>query len=153
MGKTSLAVLAVLLCIFSGAVCAQTITASVNGLVLDATGAIVPNAKITATNVGTNITYTATSNEAGVFNILFLPIGQYTVSAEAPGFKKTVLGPFTLEVNQIARVDVKLDSRFHLYQPERDEHLSSLSRQWQPAPGERQPRTDEQLPSRWHRQQ
>ena len=36
-------------------------------------------------------------------------MGQYTVSSENQGFKKTVLGPFTLEVNQIARVDISLE--------------------------------------------
>ena len=36
-------------------------------------------------------------------------MGQYTVSSETQGFKKTVLGPFNLEVNQIARVDITLE--------------------------------------------
>src|SRR5918998_1650749 len=92
-----------LLALFSCAANAQTITASITGTVSDATGARVPNAKVTATSTGTNLTYTATSNEAGFFNLVFLPIGQYTVESEIQGFKKTVLGPFQLEVNQVAR--------------------------------------------------
>src|SRR5947199_1109329 len=88
---------------------AQTITGSITGTVTDPSGAIVTNVKIVATNVGTNITHTAQTNEAGVYNLVFLPVGQYTVSAEAKGFKRTVLGPFALEVNQIARVDVKME--------------------------------------------
>lgn len=87
---------------------AQTTTANINGTVTDPSGAVVPNVKVTATNVGTNVTYSSTSNESGVYNILFLPVGQYSVSAESSGFKRIVQGPFTLEVNQIARVDIAL---------------------------------------------
>lgn len=87
---------------------AQTITASITGTVGDPSGAVVPNVKVTAINAGTNLSYSATTNESGVYNLLFLPVGQYNVTAEVPGFKKTVVGPFTLEVNQIARVNVAL---------------------------------------------
>lgn len=103
------AVLTVLLCLVSGALLAQTTTGSITGTVADPSGAVVPNVKVVGTNVATNVTYSTTSNEAGVFNILFLPVGRYNVAAEIQGFKRTVLGPFTLEVNQIARVDVKLE--------------------------------------------
>ncbi len=99
----------VLFLLVAGAASGQTITASITGTILDASGAVVPNVKVTATNTGTNLTYAATSNESGVFNILFLPVGQYSVTSEAQGFKKTVLGPFTLEVNQTARVDIRLE--------------------------------------------
>ncbi len=88
---------------------AQTTTASITGTVTDPSGAVVPNVKITATNNGTNVAYTANSNESGVFNLLFLPVGRYSVASENAGFKKTILGPFALEVNQIARVDLKLE--------------------------------------------
>jgi hypothetical protein len=88
---------------------AQTITGSITGTVTDPSGAVVTGAKIVATNTGTNVTHTAVSNDAGVYNLVFLPIGQYKVEAEQAGFKKSVLGPFALEVNQIARVDVKLE--------------------------------------------
>src|SRR5258708_5867098 len=104
--KTKLLVISVLL--LSAAVSAQTITASITGTVSDPTGAVVPNAKVTATNVGTNLSYPASTNDSGVYNMSFLPVGQYNLTAEAAGFKKTVLGPFTLEVNQIARLDVAL---------------------------------------------
>src|SRR5438270_12190932 len=98
MGKARLAFLVVLVCFLAGAMSAQTITASITGTVTDPSGAIVPNVKVVATNSATNIANTATTNESGVYNILFLPAGQYNVAAEAQGFKKSVLGPFTLEV-------------------------------------------------------
>lgn len=88
---------------------AQTITASITGTVADPSGAVVPKVKVTATNAGTSVSYTATTNDSGVYNLLFLSVGRYNVAAESAGFKKTVLGPFPLEVNQIARVDMKLE--------------------------------------------
>ncbi len=88
---------------------AQTITGSITGLVTDPTGAVVTNAKVAATSVATGVVFNATSNEAGVYRFLFLPVGNYNVAVEAQGFKKFSAGPFALEVNQTARVDVKLE--------------------------------------------
>ncbi len=106
--KLTMAAVAALLCLSSTSVMAQTTTASVTGTVTDSSGAVAPSVKITATNVGTNLTYNTNTNDSGVYNLLFLPVGQYTVSTDKQGFKKTVLGPFTLEVNQIGRVDISL---------------------------------------------
>jgi hypothetical protein len=103
------AFLAVVFCALAGFLHAQTITASITGTASDPSGGVVPNVKISATNTGTNISYTTTTNDSGVFNLLFLPVGTYNVATDAQGFKKTVLGPFSLGVNQIARVDVKLE--------------------------------------------
>ncbi len=101
--------LAFLVMVSAAVLAAQTITGSITGTVTDPSGAVVANVKVVGTNVGTNLTFSATTNEAGVFNLVFLPVGRYTVSAEAAGFKKAVLGPFALEVNQIAKLDVKLE--------------------------------------------
>src|SRR5258708_11203138 len=87
---------------------AQTITGTITGTVTDSTGAVVPNVTITATNTSTNLKYDTKTNDAGVYNLLFLPIGQYSVSTEAAGFKKTVLGPFSLATTQIARIDISM---------------------------------------------
>ncbi len=88
---------------------AQTITGAFTGTLTDQSGAVVPNAKVTATNVGTNVTYSAQSNDAGVYNLLFLPVGSYNLAAEVTGFKKATAGPFGLQVNQTARIDFKLE--------------------------------------------
>jgi len=88
---------------------AQTITGTITGTVSDPSGAVVPNVKLTATSTGTNLAHNTDSNAAGVYNLLFLPIGSYTLSAEASGFKKSVIGPFRLEVGQVARLDVKME--------------------------------------------
>ena len=87
----------------------QTITGSITGSVTDPTGAIIPNAGVTAINVDTNLTYPGPSNEAGIYNIRFLPIGNYRVEVTTQGFKKAVLGPFRVEVGQVARLDISLE--------------------------------------------
>ena len=92
---------------------AQTITGSIKGVVLDASGAAVPKVKVSVTKSGTNLISNTVSNESGNYTFPFLTIGQYTVTAEATGFKKSRLGPFTLETNQVATVDIKLD-QLHL---------------------------------------
>lgn len=99
---------AVLLFFSCGTLGAQTITANINGTVTDPSGAVVPNATVTAVNVNTGVTTPTTTNSDGVYNIRFLQIGSYKVTIEAPGFAKATYGPFTLETNQNAKVDGKL---------------------------------------------
>ena len=99
----------VFLLLLAQAGAAQTVTAALSGTVTDTTAAVVPGVAVTARNAGTNLTYTTRTNAAGVYDLLFLPIGSYEVTAEAAGFKRVVLGPFQLEVNQRARVDIQLE--------------------------------------------
>jgi outer membrane receptor protein involved in Fe transport len=92
----------------SAFVAAQTITASVNGTVTDPGGAVVPGAKITITNVATNVSTSAETNSAGVYNIRFIQVGGYTLAVEAPGFARQISKPFTLEAGQNAKLDSQL---------------------------------------------
>src|SRR5216683_4582900 len=87
---------------------AQTITGSVNGTVTDPSGAVIPNATVTATNVDTGVATPTTTNSDGIYNIRFLQIGNYKVTIEAPGFAVATFGPFVLETGQNAKVDAKL---------------------------------------------
>ncbi|MFN2975395.1 outer membrane beta-barrel protein [Terriglobus aquaticus] len=87
---------------------AQTITGSVNGTVTDASGAALPNAQITVTNVDTNVSSKTQTAGDGVYNLRFLQVGRYKVTVEAPGFAPQILGPFSLEAGQDAKFDAKL---------------------------------------------
>ena len=87
---------------------AQTITGTVNGVVTDASGAILPGASVTAKNLATGVQTSATANESGQYSIRFLQIGQYTVTVNSKGFQTFISAPFTLEVNQIAKIDAPL---------------------------------------------
>lgn len=86
----------------------QTFQAQITGVVRDATGAIVPNAKLTATNLATNATFTAQSNDQGIYRFLALPPAQYNVATAMAGFKTFEQGPLTLQVNDIVTLDVTL---------------------------------------------
>jgi hypothetical protein len=101
---------AVALLVFCCAVASQgqTITGSVNGTVFDPSGAVIANAKVTATNVDTGVVTLSTTNKDGIYNIRFLQIGNYKITIETPGFAKSTLGPFVLETDQNAKVDAKL---------------------------------------------
>src|SRR5262249_31777605 len=88
---------------------AQTVTGSVTGTVTDPAGGVIPNATVTARNVDTNISTETTTNTAGVYNLPFLPVGTYTISVQATGFKVSSVAAFRLGVNQTARVDAVLE--------------------------------------------
>jgi hypothetical protein len=85
---------------------AQTVTGSVGGTVTDPSGAVVPNAQVTAHNIATGVDTQATTNGAGTYEIHFLPIGQYEVTVTASGFATQKFPAFALEVNQVAKVDL-----------------------------------------------
>jgi hypothetical protein len=87
----------------------QTITGSVTGTVSDPSGTAMPDVKVSASNVATGVAFRAHTNAAGVYHILFLTPGTYTISAEEPGFKKALSEPFQLEVSQIARIDIAME--------------------------------------------
>src|SRR5271165_1968078 len=73
---------------FASAIFAQRDLGTITGTVTDPTGLAVPNAKITITEVATNLSYTVTSNAAGEYVRPALKPGTYTVSAEAQGFRR-----------------------------------------------------------------
>jgi hypothetical protein len=87
---------------------AQTITGGANGIVTDPSGAVIPNARVTATNTETGIATETTTNNDGIYNIRFLQIGTYKITITAQGFATSTYGPFVLETGQNAKVDGKL---------------------------------------------
>src|SRR5215470_2570082 len=97
-----------LVLLLSPAILAQVTTGTITGAVTDPSGAAVPNAHVTATNVGTALSRSVESNGEGEYRIEFLPVGEYSVEISAPGFRKVVQKNIVLEVNQAARVDVSL---------------------------------------------
>lgn len=88
---------------------AQDATGKITGVVTDATGAVVPNAKVTVTKTSTNISHETQTDSAGVYQVLQLPIGMYKVTVNAPGFEEiTVDSKTALEINQTLRIDVRM---------------------------------------------
>ncbi len=87
---------------------AQTITGSITGTVTDPSGAVIPNASVTAINTSTGVRTPTTSNGTGNYTIRFLPIGPYTLEVAAKGFGKATIPQFALEINQTAKLDAHL---------------------------------------------
>src|SRR5262245_20129440 len=88
---------------------AQGSTASISGLVRDATGAVVPGATITAKHIESGLTRTAVSSENGGYNVQFLPVGAYELATDMPGFKQQVRRGINLVVGQEAVVNLTLE--------------------------------------------
>ncbi|MGD0416846.1 MAG: TonB-dependent receptor [Terriglobales bacterium] len=87
---------------------AQTSQGRIMGTVVDPSGAVVPQAKVTIANKATDVRRTMVTTSAGDYTAPNLDPGTYTVSVEATGFKKTVSTPILLEVSREVRVDLKL---------------------------------------------
>ena len=97
-----------LLILASYPLAAQRDTATLEGRIVDVTGAVVANASITATNTSTNFSYHAKSDGEGAWIISPVRIGSYQITISSVGFKQTVTGPITLDVQQSQRVDATL---------------------------------------------
>src|ERR1700676_56318 len=89
---------------------AQLTTGKIVGTVEESSGAVVPKVRIKAQNTETKITRDTVSSDAGTYEILLLPPGQYELSAELAKFKRSVRRSVTVEVNQESRVDVELQN-------------------------------------------
>jgi Carboxypeptidase regulatory-like domain len=91
--------------LFSAAV-AQTNQGSIAGVVTDPSGAVVPNAKITAKDTSRGTTYETVSSSAGTYRFSNLNIGTYDVTASAAGFKTTTLTGVPVQVATTAALDI-----------------------------------------------
>jgi len=105
---TVVTALLVVLCMPSG-VHAQAVTGTLLGNITDSSGAAVPGATVTATEVQTNISRTAVTNETGFYLFSSLQNGTYTVETELTGFKKVIRQNVKVDVNTTIRVDVTME--------------------------------------------
>jgi len=94
--------------VLTTAASAQFVRGSLLGNVTDASGGALPGAEVKLTNLGTNETRTTTASEDGSYLFPALLPGLYRVEVSRTGFKTQVMNEIRLEVNQTARVDVKL---------------------------------------------
>ncbi len=106
-GTAALALVA-LMFVVSSAALAQSDTAAISGFVRDPSGAVVPNASVTIRNEGTGVERKVTTNESGYYVMSSLPPAFYTVTAEAPGFKRFEKTQNKLDPNISTTVDVAM---------------------------------------------
>ena len=86
------------------------VLSSITGTVTDSTGAVVPNAKITITNIATNVVNHGVSNSAGTYTVTDLNPGTYTVQVELAGFQSSSHTGVGVEVGKASTVDVILQA-------------------------------------------
>jgi len=107
--RLRLVTIAALVCLLAGPGFAQEFRATLSGRVFDSSGGAVPGARIQAINTANNETTTATTDLSGAYTIPFLRPGLYRMTVTAQGFKAFTRENITLQVGQIAGVDVTLE--------------------------------------------
>ncbi len=86
----------------------QVATATINGTIHDASGAVIPDARITLTNLATGVRKLTRSNNAGGYVITNIPPGTYTLEVSKEGFISQTQAPFPLHVNESTTLDFTL---------------------------------------------
>lgn len=104
LGISLLACLHFIVCPASG----QTTSGQITGTVTDPSGAVVPDAEITVTNEGTQITWQVSSSRGGVFTVPNLNVGTYRVSIAVAGFATYERTGLILSANRVINVDARL---------------------------------------------
>ena len=107
--RLSLVVFAIISSLLPSVSWGQAVYGSIIGTVTDATGAAVPNAKITITDLGRDVAQLTNSNESGNYTQRFLIAGRYRVRIEAGGFKAFVQDNIPVSVDTEVRVAARLE--------------------------------------------
>src|SRR6266478_5048310 len=100
-------VLAVLTAALGSNLFAQS-TATLGGTVTDATGAVVANAKVVATNQATGVETATQTDSAGAYLLPSLPIGTYRIQINASGFQSSIISNLKLEVATALTQNIQL---------------------------------------------
>ncbi len=100
---------AVIVALFAVIAGAQTSSATLQGTITDPQGQVIPGGRVTAQSLATGLQRQATTNEAGLYVINFLPVGSYTVTVEAPRFKRASQPNVVLEIGRTRTLDVSLE--------------------------------------------
>ena len=88
---------------------AQVVTADILGTVTDASGAVIPGAKVTVVNVDTRLTRSMNASSSGDYVFNLLPPGTYTVRIENEGFKAYEVRNVQVSAGDRTRIDGKLE--------------------------------------------
>lgn len=105
----SFAYLIITFCALSTVAYSQANSGTITGTVFDPQEAVIPGVTVTFTQVDQGVTRNGLTNNSGLYEAKFLPIGPYAVSVEHTGFKKQVKTGLVLTVGQTMRVDFRLE--------------------------------------------
>jgi hypothetical protein len=114
--------------VYSGVKAQSIVTGAISGTVTDATGAVVPEVKVTLRNEATAESHSAVTGESGIYQFPLLKPGKYSISIEKAGFRRVVektdvlLGQTTtvnvqMEIGEVSQT-VEIDERAPLLQTE-----------------------------------
>jgi len=92
--------------VFASGASAQAVYGSIAGTVVDSSGGVVVDAKITITDTGKNVVYNTTTNSSGEFVQSHLIIGTYKVQVEATGFKTALQEKIEVAVDTVRTLDI-----------------------------------------------
>src|ERR1035438_2649070 len=87
----------------------QTSAGRITGVIRDTSGAVIPNATVSARNSETGIVTPAASNGEGLYVLYPLPPGPYAISVEAPGFRAERIEGVIVDLEAVLSRDVKLE--------------------------------------------
>ena len=88
---------------------ADNLYASIRGRALDQAGAVVPDVKVTVTNIGTGISYTEVTSNEGMYVFPQIPIGDYRLAGEKQGFHTFVVSKIHVDLNQVFEQEIRLE--------------------------------------------
>lgn len=107
MRLRNLACLGIVVAAALGAV-AQQITGNIHGTITDPTGAVVDSAVVTAKQVETGLSRSATTDHSGNYLLVELPVGHYRLEVTAKGFRRYLQEGISLDVNETATIPIHL---------------------------------------------
>jgi len=87
---------------------AQTDRGTITGSVTDPTGAVIPGVQVTATSLETKVVHRGPTNGLGIYSILSLPVGNYSVQFKRDGFKTFQQEGVTISLGQVVKLDATL---------------------------------------------
>jgi Carboxypeptidase regulatory-like domain/TonB dependent receptor len=103
------ALITILICALPfGALAQQALTGTITGTVTDASKAAIPNVKVTARNIETNLERSTVSGDLGLYTLTLLPVGDYEITATATGFNDVKAGPVRVGVGQSITVELPM---------------------------------------------
>src|SRR5262245_37803174 len=107
---SGLATCATALLLLAPTASAQDFRGGIRGTISDATGGVLPGVTVTITNAETAVAQTVVTDDKGLFEVLYLNAGTYTVQAELSGFKTIVRRDNQITVGDVLRVTLAMST-------------------------------------------
>jgi Carboxypeptidase regulatory-like domain len=98
----------VILMLFTVPAWSQLGRATITGTITDASGAIIPGASVVAVNQDTGVQFSGVSNDVGIYRVMDLPIGHYSLSFKKAGFQTLGRTGITLTIGQVAEINITM---------------------------------------------